>query len=110
MRYSRTAWEESVIGLTEFQPLMGDLNTGGSSSRDDIFLLPVSSPSSSHRFNHCNMFRCCWGLFRRRRAVHSRTIRVGHGPISGPLYAFPPNVVCNRKYNVFTFVPLVCFF
>ncbi|KAI6182251.1 Phospholipid-transporting ATPase [Aphelenchoides bicaudatus] len=54
------------------------------------------------------MFRCCRGLFNRRKNLHSRTIRVGHGPINAQ-GSFPRNVVCNQKYNVFTFIPLVLF-
>lgn len=110
MRYSRLAGLESASWTTEAQPLMGDTNTGASTSRDDVYLLPVTgSPTSSRLSNDCNMFWCCWNLFRRRRTLHSRTIRIGHGPILGTVNSFPPNVVCNQKYNVFTFVPLVLF-
>ncbi|EJW73946.1 macrophage MHC receptor, partial [Wuchereria bancrofti] len=52
---------------------------------------------------------CCWNFLRRRRTLHSRTIRVGHGPVLGSAHSFPPNTVCNQKYNMFTFVPLVLF-
>ncbi|VDN51132.1 unnamed protein product [Dracunculus medinensis] len=54
-------------------------------------------------------FRCCWNFFRRRRALHSRTIRIGYGPVLGSPQSFPPNVVCNQKYNIFTFIPIVLF-
>lgn len=53
-------------------------------------------------------FRCCKSLFQRKRALHSRTIRIGRGPVGTGGYSFPRNVVCNQKYNVFTFIPLVC--
>lgn len=52
--------------------------------------------------------RCCRNVFRRQKTLHSRTIRVGHGPINTHGRSFPQNVVCNQKYNVFTFIPLVC--
>lgn len=55
-------------------------------------------------------FSCCSSLFSmcaRKKELHARTIRLGHGPVLGK---FPPNVVRNQKYNVFTFVPLVMLF
>uniref|UniRef100_A0A915PQT4 Phospholipid-transporting ATPase n=1 Tax=Setaria digitata TaxID=48799 RepID=A0A915PQT4_9BILA len=109
MRYSRGA-TETKIRLEESQPLMSE--SVASTSRDDIFLLPLAStppPSTVNRFVgffDTMMFRCCWNFLRRRRSLHSRTIRVGHGPILGSARSFPPNTVCNQKYNVFTFVPL----
>ncbi|VDM44144.1 unnamed protein product [Toxocara canis] len=62
-----------------------------------------------HRDDEEDEETCCWNLLRRRRTLHSRTIRIGHGPILGTAHSFPPNVVCNQKYNIFTFVPLVLF-
>uniref|UniRef100_A0A1I7XRY4 Col_cuticle_N domain-containing protein n=1 Tax=Heterorhabditis bacteriophora TaxID=37862 RepID=A0A1I7XRY4_HETBA len=52
---------------------------------------------------------CCRSLFGRRRILHSRTVRIGFGPIGCDLNGFAPNKVCNQKYNVFSFVPLVLF-
>lgn len=110
MRYNHSEDQESSVHLIESQPLMGDSGNGGSTSRDDIHLLPPASPPSSSRLSSdCSMFRCCCNCFRRRRSLHSRTIRVGHGPVLGKSHSFPPNVVCNQKYNVFTFVPMVLF-
>uniref|UniRef100_A0A7E4VPP5 Phospholipid-transporting ATPase n=1 Tax=Panagrellus redivivus TaxID=6233 RepID=A0A7E4VPP5_PANRE len=56
-----------------------------------------------------NFSTCCRNIFQRRRTLHSRTIRVGHGPVCHGHGNFPRNVVCNQKYNMFTFVPLVLF-
>ncbi|RCN42770.1 IC domain protein, HAD ATPase, P-type family [Ancylostoma caninum] len=54
--------------------------------------------------------RCCRTLFGRRRILHSRTVRIGYGPVGGDHgAAFAPNKVCNQKYNIFSFVPLVLF-
>ncbi|VDD86147.1 unnamed protein product, partial [Enterobius vermicularis] len=65
---------------------------------------------SFFNFKFVDSIACrCWSIFRRRRALHSRTVRIGHGPISSLQYTFPENVVCNRKYNIFTFIPLVLF-
>ncbi|CAI4223113.1 unnamed protein product [Auanema sp. JU1783] len=47
-------------------------------------------------------------LFGRRRILHSRTVRIGYGPVAEDT-AFPPNTVCNQKYSIFSFVPLVLF-
>ncbi|KAE9418680.1 hypothetical protein Angca_003206, partial [Angiostrongylus cantonensis] len=56
------------------------------------------------------MFRCCRMLFGRRRVLHSRTVRIGYGPVGGDSGSgFAPNKVCNQKYNIFSFVPLVLF-
>lgn len=54
-----------------------------------------------------SLIRCFKSLFHRKRLLHSRTIRIGHGPVCTGGYSFPPNVICNRKYNIFTFVPMV---
>uniref|UniRef100_A0A914WNS1 P-type ATPase N-terminal domain-containing protein n=1 Tax=Plectus sambesii TaxID=2011161 RepID=A0A914WNS1_9BILA len=51
-------------------------------------------------------FSSVFSLCSRRKELHARTIRLGHGPVLGK---YPPNVVRNQKYNVFTFVPLVLF-
>ncbi|KAM3721653.1 putative phospholipid-transporting ATPase tat-5 [Dirofilaria immitis] len=114
MRYSRELGAaETKIRSEESQPLMSE--SVASTSRDDIFLLPLASTSPSStvirfaRFFDTIMFRCCWNFLRRRRTLHSRTIRVGHGPVLGSAHSFPPNTVCNQKYNIFTFVPLVLF-
>ncbi|KAL3998137.1 phospholipid-translocating P-type ATPase flippase family protein [Acanthocheilonema viteae] len=114
MRYSRgLGTAETKIRLEESQPLMSE--SVASTSRDDIFLLPLASTSPSSTVNRFTgffdtiMFRCCWNFLRRRRTLHSRTIRVGHGPVLGSAHSFPPNTVCNQKYNIFTFVPLVLF-
>lgn len=56
-----------------------------------------------------DIFRCCKNLFQKRRPLYSRTIRVGHGPVCHGGTSFPKNTVCNQKYNVFTFIPLVLF-
>ncbi|VDM67488.1 unnamed protein product, partial [Strongylus vulgaris] len=61
-------------------------------------------PSSFH-----TSFRCCRMLFGRRRVLHSRTVRIGYGPVGGDGASFAPNKVCNQKYNIFSFVPLVLF-
>ncbi|CAK5006613.1 unnamed protein product [Meloidogyne enterolobii] len=67
-------------------------------------------------FRNCRIYRvndqqfslrkCFKGLFRRKRVRHARTIRIGHGPVCTGGHSFPPNVICNRKYNIFTFVPM----
>ncbi|VDN32982.1 unnamed protein product [Gongylonema pulchrum] len=50
MRYSRLGAEETKIRLEESQPLMSE--SVASTSRDDIFLLPLASaPASSSRFS-----------------------------------------------------------
>ncbi|VDO82784.1 unnamed protein product [Heligmosomoides polygyrus] len=74
---------------------------------DDIYLLPsVSSRGSTTSA----MTKCCRALFARRRVLHSRTVRVGYGPVGSDQGAgFAPNKVCNQKYNIFSFVPLVLF-
>ncbi|KAK6028767.1 phospholipid-translocating P-type ATPase, flippase, partial [Ostertagia ostertagi] len=51
--------------------------------------------------------RCCRMLFGRRRVLHSRTVRIGYGPVGGDQGGgFAPNKVSNQKYNIFSFVPL----
>lgn len=46
----------------------------------------------------------------RQRALHSRTVRIGYGPIDHDSpRTFPPNTVRNQKYNIFSFVPVVSF-
>uniref|UniRef100_A0A914DHL0 Phospholipid-transporting ATPase n=1 Tax=Acrobeloides nanus TaxID=290746 RepID=A0A914DHL0_9BILA len=76
---------------------------------DDAYLLPtVRSRRNASSSKFCNMFKCCRNIFQRRRTLHSRTIRVGQGPVCG-ISHFPRNVVCNQKYNIFTFIPLVLF-
>ncbi|VDL83939.1 unnamed protein product [Nippostrongylus brasiliensis] len=55
------------------------------------------------------MTKCCRALFGRRRILHSRTVRIGYGPVGGDGASFAPNKVCNQKYNIFSFVPLVLF-
>uniref|UniRef100_A0A915E8B8 P-type ATPase N-terminal domain-containing protein n=1 Tax=Ditylenchus dipsaci TaxID=166011 RepID=A0A915E8B8_9BILA len=98
---------------TEASPLlMGDHGT--TVIADDTYLLPVNSSSFSYKPTGCtscirNMLRCCKSVFQRRRALHSRTIRIGHGPVGTGGYNFPRNVVCNQKYNFFTFIPMVLF-
>ncbi|EFP01045.1 hypothetical protein GCK72_001413 [Caenorhabditis remanei] len=53
---------------------------------------------------------CCRSLFSRRRILHSRTVRVGYGPVGHDAnVTFSPNTVCNQKYNIFSFVPIVLF-
>ncbi|VDO33572.1 unnamed protein product [Haemonchus placei] len=54
-------------------------------------------------------FICCRMLFGRRRVLHSRTVRIGYGPVGGDGAGFAPNKVSNQKYNIFSFVPLVLF-
>ncbi|CAD5208340.1 unnamed protein product [Bursaphelenchus xylophilus] len=91
----------------ENTPLMGEVVID-----DDVHLLPNHNTSSAHRslVNQVQkMFRCCLSMFQRRRPLHSRTLRIGHGPVNSHGHSFPRNVVCNQKYNVFTFVPLVLF-
>uniref|UniRef100_A0AC35FE80 P-type ATPase N-terminal domain-containing protein n=1 Tax=Panagrolaimus sp. PS1159 TaxID=55785 RepID=A0AC35FE80_9BILA len=56
-----------------------------------------------------SLSKCCRNIFQRKRSLHSRTIRVGHGPVGHGGSNFPRNAVCNQKYNLFTFVPLVLF-
>ncbi|KAF8367410.1 tat-5 [Pristionchus pacificus] len=74
-------------------------------STDDVRLLPsVSSRASSF-----SMSRCCSSLFGRRRTLHSRTVRIGYGPVLGGSGSYTPNTLCNQKYNIFSFVPLVLF-
>ena len=41
---------------------------------------------------------CC-----RRREFTSRTVWIGKEPTQ----KFPPNTICNQKYNPITFIPLV---
>ncbi|KHN78635.1 hypothetical protein Tcan_17506 [Toxocara canis] len=61
MRYSRLASSElnETNWRGEAQPLMGDSSASGSTSRDDVYLLPLAgSPSSSRiHLNDFNMFR-----------------------------------------------------
>ncbi|KAL3097585.1 hypothetical protein niasHT_023385 [Heterodera trifolii] len=122
MRYSRLATTDGDESLDEHTPLMlGSEPNGQLNAADDTFLLPTISPSalsfnsttgaghSSAVSRFLAMFRCCKSVFPRKRVLHSRTIRIGHGPVCTGGYTFPPNVICNRKYNMFTFVPMVLF-
>ncbi|KJH52958.1 phospholipid-translocating P-type ATPase, flippase [Dictyocaulus viviparus] len=75
-----------------------------------IMLSENLSLGSDLYVRNVNSFRCCGMLFGRRRVLHSRTVRIGYGPIGGDSGAgFAPNKVCNQKYNIFSFVPLVLF-
>ncbi|VDM23562.1 unnamed protein product, partial [Wuchereria bancrofti] len=96
MRYSREVGvAETKIRFEESQPLMSE--SVASTSRDDIFLLPLASTQTSSTINHFAGF------------FDTIMFRVGHGPVLGSAHSFPPNTVCNQKYNMFTFVPLVLF-
>ncbi|VDK63473.1 unnamed protein product [Onchocerca ochengi] len=106
MRYSRgLGAAETKIRLEESQPLMSE--SVASTSRDDIFLLPLASTSPSSTVNRFAgffdtiMFRCCWNFLRRRRTLHSRTIRIGHGPVLGSAHSFPPNTVLFQQFKFF---------
>uniref|UniRef100_A0A183BNC4 PhoLip_ATPase_N domain-containing protein n=1 Tax=Globodera pallida TaxID=36090 RepID=A0A183BNC4_GLOPA len=122
MRYSRLATTDGDESLDEHTPLMlGSEPNGQLNAADDTFLLPTLSPSalsfnstaaaahSSPVSRFLSMFRCCKSVLPRKRLLHSRTIRIGHGPVCTGGHTFPPNVICNRKYNMFTFVPMVLF-
>ncbi|KAI6229029.1 Phospholipid-transporting ATPase [Aphelenchoides fujianensis] len=104
MRFRLLEARDEEVGPSEHTPLMSDENT-----HDNVRLLSNNNrrPRNFHFFT--SMFRCCRNLFQRRKTYHSRTIRVGHGPINTHGHGFPQNVVCNQKYNVFTFIPLVLF-
>ncbi|CAD5205453.1 unnamed protein product [Bursaphelenchus okinawaensis] len=107
MRYRSILERDEDDWPGENTPLMGEVVID-----DDVHLLPNNSTSSAHRslFKQVQrMFRCCRSMFQRRRPLHSRTLRIGHGPINSHGHSFPRNVVCNQKYNIFTFVPLVLF-
>ncbi|CAI5439375.1 unnamed protein product [Caenorhabditis angaria] len=110
MRYSRLAKsQEEADELSCLLTPMTDSEIGGiEGASDDIYLLPsVAASSTSSTFS---MTRCCRSLFSRRRVLHSRTVRVGYGPIGHDAnVSFSPNTVCNQKYNIFSFVPLVLF-
>nr|CAD2203864.1 unnamed protein product [Meloidogyne enterolobii] len=127
MRYSRLATNDD--SLDEYTPLMLSDQQGVSgtspqhhhlNTADNAHLLPILCPSvqssvgggssfGSNRSGFFNMLQCFKGLFRRKRVRHARTIRIGHGPVCTGGHSFPPNVICNRKYNIFTFVPMVLF-
>uniref|UniRef100_A0AC35TSQ4 Phospholipid-transporting ATPase n=1 Tax=Rhabditophanes sp. KR3021 TaxID=114890 RepID=A0AC35TSQ4_9BILA len=124
MRFSwLTACETSTIDERETEPLMGDqVSITTTNFADDSNLLPYScsdqhyssrlpytATRSSTRRIYENMIRCCRNMFRRKPSLHSRTIRLGYGPVPGTHAHFVPNKVCNQKYNVFTFIPLVLF-
>ncbi|CAJ0585807.1 unnamed protein product, partial [Mesorhabditis spiculigera] len=113
MRYSRLATceaeaDEATALLRDAQSSgsMGDeVNLESGSSGDEVHLLPAPSVSGSR----CGMMGCCSSLFGRRRVLHSRTVRIGYGPLLTGAGSFSPNVVCNQKYNIFSFIPLVLF-
>jgi hypothetical protein len=88
----------SIDDLEEI-PLMGD-------NIDDSELLMLMQHNQQSMCNR--LFTCFTSLSmicRRRKPLHSRTIRLGHGPILDAVFA--PNVVRNQKYNILSFVPLV---
>ncbi|KAK5965888.1 hypothetical protein GCK32_005148 [Trichostrongylus colubriformis] len=106
MRYSRLATsQEEADEASRLLPLMVDSEIAVDGS-DDIYLLPSVSSRSSSTFA---MTKCCRMLFGRRRVLHSRTVRIGYGPVGGDGSGFVPNKVSNQKYNIFSFVPLVLF-
>ncbi|WKX91307.1 hypothetical protein Q1695_009836 [Nippostrongylus brasiliensis] len=106
MRYSRLATcQEEADEASRLLPLMVDSEVVVDGS-DDIYLLPSVSSRSTSPFA---MTKCCRALFGRRRILHSRTVRIGYGPVGGDGASFAPNKVCNQKYNIFSFVPLVLF-
>lgn len=48
----------------------------------------------------------CWGrLCCREKVLSSRTVWIGREN----LQKFPPNVIRNQKYNIFTFIPIVSY-
>ncbi|KAK0427670.1 hypothetical protein QR680_010355 [Steinernema hermaphroditum] len=110
LRFSKTR----DTAVDEDSPLMGD--SPSTSSADDAYLLPTTFISSStigsgrSRVSRCcDMFRCCFNMFRRKRTLHSRTLRIGHGSVLGSTNHFPKNVVCNQKYTILSFLPIVLF-
>ncbi|KAK6028594.1 hypothetical protein OSTOST_05324 [Ostertagia ostertagi] len=127
MRYSRLATcQEEADEASRLLPLMVDSEVPVDGS-DDIYLLPSVSSRSSSTFAMTNCSSnpfilarktsaparirdaaaCCFG---RRRVLHSRTVRIGYGPVGGDQGGgFAPNKVSNQKYNIFSFVPLVLF-
>ncbi|XP_037300392.1 probable phospholipid-transporting ATPase IIB isoform X3 [Manduca sexta] len=49
--------------------------------------------------------RSLWSRFRKKDRLSARVIYVGHLPEE----QFPPNYVCNQKYNIITFLPMVLY-
>ncbi|KAH9278326.1 putative phospholipid-transporting ATPase IIB [Echinococcus granulosus] len=53
-----------------------------------------------------NSFKSLFSKCRRRKEYHSRMVCTG---LPNRVRKFPPNVIKNQKYNIFTFIPLVLF-
>ncbi|CDI97912.1 phospholipid transporting ATPase IIB [Echinococcus multilocularis] len=53
-----------------------------------------------------NSFKSLFSKCRRRKEYHSRMVCIG---LPNRVRKFPPNVIKNQKYNIFTFIPLVLF-
>ncbi|CEF64042.1 Hypothetical protein SRAE_1000229800 [Strongyloides ratti] len=63
--------------------------------------LPVTTSRSCFKRFYESMFRCCRNMLRRKRSLHSRTLRLGYGPISGSHSNFVPNKFFFNNLNSF---------
>jgi len=81
-------------------------------AEEDDFLLSPRNKSNkkfnqkNKNFDQTSCINMCWGrLCCREKVLSSRTVWIGREN----LQKFPPNVIRNQKYNIFTFIPIVLF-